>query len=323
MKLEGLCSQTEAYWFYVFWSNVYERMQKYFTSPEMREAGLDLAALSPGLKVLDVGAGTGTLSLQVGARVGAEHMTLLDQSPHMLDQAKAKPVLQKCTFVLSDAQTLPFDDDAFDRVVSSGAIYYFPKPVEAVTEMLRVVRPGGRVLAMGSLQPKPRFIRLFAQVRERARPRNSRPVCASPRTRTRTRRPAREAAILRLLGAPYKPLSPQHAQQVFNRFPTEEEYISWFEGAGLVDVKTQHITNPWNTKAYALAIVGTKPADGPRPARCTPPPATAVNQLRRLVYLPVALVRFGLAMLAFGVIGPLQIINALRGMRSLRGEKRA
>ena len=83
--LEALCSQTEAYWFYWGWSRVYERMQKYFTSPEMREQGLDLAGISdPALQVLDVGAGTGTLSMQVLRRVPARNLTLLDQSPQML-----------------------------------------------------------------------------------------------------------------------------------------------------------------------------------------------------------------------------------------------
>ena len=41
MPLEGLCSPTEAWLFYYGWSRVYDVMQPYFTSPEMREAGLD------------------------------------------------------------------------------------------------------------------------------------------------------------------------------------------------------------------------------------------------------------------------------------------
>ena len=61
MPLEGLCSPTEAWLFYWGWSRVYDVMQPYFTSPEMREAGLDLAEIpngSSGLEVLDIGAGT-------------------------------------------------------------------------------------------------------------------------------------------------------------------------------------------------------------------------------------------------------------------------
>ena len=90
MPVEGLCSPTEAWLFYYGWSRVYDIMQPYFTSPEMREAGLDLADVrGPELEVLDMGAGTGTLSLQVVGR-GVTKLTLLDQSAQMLDQARAK-----------------------------------------------------------------------------------------------------------------------------------------------------------------------------------------------------------------------------------------
>ena len=148
--LEALCSQTEAYWFYWGWSRVYERMQKYFTSPEMREQGLDLAGISdPALQVLDVGAGTGTLSMQVLRRVPARNLTLLDQSPQMLQQAKAKPQLAESSFALADAHQLPFDDERFDRVVSSGVIYYFPDPVGALREQLRLCKLLAPVLAQG------------------------------------------------------------------------------------------------------------------------------------------------------------------------------
>ena len=146
--LEGLCSEAEARWFYWGWSRVYDVMQPYFTSDEMREAGLDMAELPEAgpLKVLDVGAGTGTLSRQVLSRVPAAELTLLDLSPDMLQRAKAKPDLAKCSFVESDAEALPFDDCSFDRIVSSGTLYYYPRPVVALREQLRVVRPGGHVL---------------------------------------------------------------------------------------------------------------------------------------------------------------------------------
>lgn len=274
MPLEGLCSQTEARWFYFGWSRVYERMQPYFTSREMREAGLDLAEVGSGQRVLDIGAGTGTLSLQVSERVGAERVTLLDQSVPMLSQARGKPALAAATFVESDAQAvLPFDDDAFDRVVSSGVVYYFPQPVDALREQLRVVRLGGKVLAMGALQPKPLLVRLLATT--------------------------------------------------FNRFPTREQYVGWFEEAGLRDVRTEYITNPWNTSSYAIAIVGTKTVDSPitlRPPLPPPPAGWVWCTLRQLLRLPLVAARFGLAMGAFALVGPLQILTAHIGMRRLRRE---
>ena len=89
--MEGLCSQTEARWFYAFYSKVYERLQPYFTSSEMREAGLDLAAVAAGMDVLDVGAGTGTLSMQVvGRGVSPDRLTLIDQAALFSDFATLK-----------------------------------------------------------------------------------------------------------------------------------------------------------------------------------------------------------------------------------------
>ena len=274
--LEALCSQTEAYWFYWGWSHVYERMQKYFTSTEMREQGLDLAGFNdPALQVLDIGAGTGTLSMQVLRRgVLARNLTLLDQSPQMLQQAQAKPQLADSTFALADAHQLPFEDERFDCVMSSGVIYYFPDPVGALREQLRVTRRGGVVLAMGALQPKPAFVRFFATV--------------------------------------------------FNRFPTETQYVAWFTEAGFSDVRTKYISNPWNSQQYALAICGTKGDDTPQPPRAAPPAAPSVgSRLRRLAYLPFALARFGLGMAAFAIVGPLQVLIASRGMRQLRESQAA
>ena len=183
MPLEGLCSETEARWFYWGWSRVYDAMQPFFTSDSMRDAGLDMAGIDSATapKILDVGAGTGTLSLNILRRVPNAEITLLDQSPEMLERARLKPALEGCAFELADAQVLPcarpfdpaaepslpassdsmraivrqalpFDDDSFDCVVSSGSLYYYPRPVTALQEQLRVVRPGGVVLAMGSLQ---------------------------------------------------------------------------------------------------------------------------------------------------------------------------
>src|SRR3954453_17115242 len=74
----------EAYWFYRFLSLGYDRwVNPLFWTPAMGEQALDAARLPPpGLKTLDVGAGTGFTTEGIVRRVDPAHVTMLDQSPH-------------------------------------------------------------------------------------------------------------------------------------------------------------------------------------------------------------------------------------------------
>lgn len=146
----------EAYWFYRFLSLVYDRwVNPLFWTEPMREHALTLAELDdPTLeRVLDVGAGTGFTTTGIVERVDAARVTMLDQSPHQLARARAKPALAACPKVLGDAEALPFDTDSFDRYVSAGSVEYWPDPQRAVGEAYRVLRPGGVALVIGPLQP--------------------------------------------------------------------------------------------------------------------------------------------------------------------------
>src|SRR3954451_14001825 len=98
----------EAYWFYRFLSLGYDRwVNPLFWTPPMRERALDPARLdAPGLKTLDVGAGTGFTTEGIVRRVDPGHVTMLDQSPHQLERARAKPALAACRKLLGDAERL-------------------------------------------------------------------------------------------------------------------------------------------------------------------------------------------------------------------------
>ena len=116
-----------------------------------------------------------------------------------------------------------------------------------------------------------------------------------------------------------KPFFVRVLAQTFNRFPTEEQYLSWFRAAGATDVQYKHVSNPWNTQQYAIAIIGTRSAASALPVpRKEPPAPSTFRTLRRLAYWPIVLARFGLAVAAFCVVGPLQVANAAAGMRRLR-----
>ncbi|MFB6163972.1 MAG: methyltransferase domain-containing protein [Haloarculaceae archaeon] len=140
--------------FYKYLSTVYDRVNPFIWNEDMRAAAIGMLDLSPDDRVLDVGCGTGFAT--EGLLEHVEEVYGLDQSPHQLEKAYAKfgrtdgPV----RFHLGDAERLPFRDDAFDVVWSSGSIEYWPDPVATLRELRRVGKPGGQVLVVGPNYPK-------------------------------------------------------------------------------------------------------------------------------------------------------------------------
>jgi MPBQ/MSBQ methyltransferase len=157
--------KTEAYWFYRVLSVVYDRwVNPLFWTPAMRSTALAGAALDArSLRTLDVGAGTGFTTEGIVEHVDAAGVTMLDQSPHQLARARAKPRLERCAKVLGDAEDLPFPDGSFDRYVSAGSIEYWPDPGRAIGEAHRVLRAGGRALIVGPVRPANPLVRWLAE----------------------------------------------------------------------------------------------------------------------------------------------------------------
>lgn len=155
----------EAYWFYRYLSIFYDKLvNPLFWTKRMRERSLDVGYWDDAeeLKVIDVGSGTGFTTEGIVARVPAENVTCVDQSPHQMAHAKAKPELAGCTFQLGDAENIPFDDNSFDRYVSAGSIEYWPDPQRGIAEAFRVVKPGGWALMIGPLEPVNAFSKFVA-----------------------------------------------------------------------------------------------------------------------------------------------------------------
>ncbi|HLZ70226.1 MAG TPA: methyltransferase domain-containing protein [Dehalococcoidia bacterium] len=128
---------------------------------------LRLLPAQPPLRILDLGTGTGVVALLLAA--AGHELTGIDLSPRMLEQAssKARRGRLPIRYDLGDARRLPYADGAFDAVVSRYLIWTLPQPAPALREWIRVIRPGGRVIAIDSLAPRGRALAPIATIAAR------------------------------------------------------------------------------------------------------------------------------------------------------------
>jgi SAM-dependent methyltransferase len=103
-------------------------------------------------RVLDVACGTGNLSIPAACTGAA--VTGIDIAPNLIEQAQVRALEESLTiaFDVGDAEEMPYDDGAFDTVVTMFGTMFAARPERAAAELLRVTRPGGRI-AMASWTP--------------------------------------------------------------------------------------------------------------------------------------------------------------------------
>jgi demethylmenaquinone methyltransferase/2-methoxy-6-polyprenyl-1,4-benzoquinol methylase len=142
-----------------------------------RRAVTDALGVQTGESVLDLAAGTGTSSLPflaAGART-----VCCDFSPGMLAVGKAKR--PELTFIAGDAMALPFADASFDAVAISFGLRNVADPAAAAAEMLRVTKPGGRLVVCEFSRPTwAPFRTVYTEYLMRALPAVARKVSSSP-----------------------------------------------------------------------------------------------------------------------------------------------
>jgi SAM-dependent methyltransferase len=117
-----------------------------------------------GVRVLDVAAGSGNISLPA-ARTGADVVST-DLTPELLRRSQARAAAQGLTldYREANAHALPFGDGEFDIVVSAIGVQFAPDHRRAADELLRVCRPGG-MLGVISWTPEGFFGRMLATIR--------------------------------------------------------------------------------------------------------------------------------------------------------------
>lgn len=132
--------------------DLYHRMgavMSFGQDPRWRQALVQAIAPRPGERILDVATGTGLVAFGL-ARADDCQVTGLDQSEEMLAGARARLARQadladRVTFVRGEAEQLPFPDRSFDAVSFTYLLRYVDDPAATMRELVRVLRPGGRI----------------------------------------------------------------------------------------------------------------------------------------------------------------------------------
>jgi demethylmenaquinone methyltransferase/2-methoxy-6-polyprenyl-1,4-benzoquinol methylase len=139
-------------------ARVYDRMNSVMTAGmhhRWRARAADLAQLQPGARALDVACGTGDLALELARRVGpGGEVVACDFSEQMLELARAKAAAAPTVRIeWANALELPYRDDEFAAATVGFGVRNFSDLERGLSELVRVVRPGGRVVILEMTTP--------------------------------------------------------------------------------------------------------------------------------------------------------------------------
>ena len=144
------------------WADHYDTLVRLLTmgrEGNLRAETIRQAQIASGATVLDVGCGTGTLTLLAKAQAGAQGKVYgIDPAPEMIAVARQKAAQQKSDvdFQVGVIEALPFEDDTFDVVLSSLMFHHLPSGLkqQGLREIYRVLKPGGHLLIADMKRPQ-------------------------------------------------------------------------------------------------------------------------------------------------------------------------
>ena len=131
-----------------FWESWAKRYDRFMASDRKiygKLAGRMKHTLNRTMTVLELACGTGLLSVQLAGSVKLLEAT--DFSAEMIKQAKSKPRSSRLNFSVQDATNLPYAAETFDAVIISNALHIMPHPEKALSEIRRVLKREGLLIA--------------------------------------------------------------------------------------------------------------------------------------------------------------------------------
>ena len=133
-------------WFWNRYAKIYDIEINRFNRKAYAEMYQNMAnTLSPDMDVLEIATGTGLISINIASHV--RHIEATDFSPKMIETAKKKKAPGNIRFSVEDATELSFEDNTFDAVIISNALHIMPEPVKVLTNIKRVLKPNGLMIA--------------------------------------------------------------------------------------------------------------------------------------------------------------------------------
>ena len=118
-------------------------------SAEQKRATFAAQKLGPGMRVLDVGCGTGDDVRAIAGIVGPNGRAAgVDRSRTMIEEARARGVPANAEFALAEAGALPFEEASFDAARAERVFQHLAQPEPAARELYRVLKPGGTALLL-------------------------------------------------------------------------------------------------------------------------------------------------------------------------------
>ena len=151
----------------IHWAGPYDALTNHLLQPSQKSIGV-LSQIKAGDRVLDVGCGSGRLTMAAQEWTGTDGEAIgIDPSPEMIQVARqnAKRAGSKAKFELGLAESLPFPNGSFDVVLNRLMLHHLPEDLKqrGLAEMWRVLKLGGVCLIVDFEPPKSGLLRLIVE----------------------------------------------------------------------------------------------------------------------------------------------------------------